>query len=104
MQAVADCLGDRFESARDEIRAYAAVVGAEPSLRARALLRDQYWGEAIAEALRGRGFARRRAAGVAAATLALFRLVLEEWLNDQGRTTLKTRFRRALADLAAEIR
>jgi AcrR family transcriptional regulator len=103
MQTVADTLGERFEGERDQLRSYAAVVNAEPALRARALLREQDWSEALEEGFRRRGFSRRRAALLAATTATTFRVVFDEWAKDRARTKLATRFAAALAGLAADI-
>lgn len=103
MQAVADALSERFEAERGELRHYARVVSGEPSLRARALLRDQEWGEAIAEGFRRRGFPPTRARLLGAATGVMFRLVFDEWASDRSNAKLSTRFRAALAGLASDL-
>ena len=104
MQAVADALGDRFEAMRAELRKYSEVVRGEPALRARELLRDQEWGEAIAAGLRRRGFSRGKAGRIGAATRMTFRLVFDEWVKDKSKTKLATRFGSALADLTSDLK
>jgi AcrR family transcriptional regulator len=103
MQAVADLLESRFTDQRAEHRVFASVVGREPHLRARAALRDQDWGEAVAEGFSRRGFGRRNAALLAALTTAVFRLVYDEWLADEAQTGLADRFAAALAEFDAVL-
>ena len=98
MQAVADLLESRFADQRAEHRAFAEVVGREPTLRARAALRDQDWGEAVAEGFARRGFGKRDAALIAALTTAAFRFVYDEWLADDAATGLAARFAAAIAE------
>jgi len=104
MQAVADLLESRFGDQRAEHRAFAEVVGREPLLRARAALRDQDWGEAVAEGFSRRGFARRDAALIAALTTAAFRFVYDEWLADEADTGLAARFAAAIGEFDAVLK
>jgi AcrR family transcriptional regulator len=103
MQTVADCVDDRFGDQRDGLRAFAAIVGREPSLRARELVRDRDWADAVAEGFRRRGDSPERAALMAATTMAVLRAVYDGWVSDRSRRRLATRFASALATLAAEL-
>jgi AcrR family transcriptional regulator len=100
MQAVAELMQSRLEAHRDEQRIFAEVVAREPQLRARALLRDQQWAEAISEGFRRRGHSKPRAALLAAATATTFRIVFDQWLSDRAKTKLATRFAAAVSELS----
>ena len=103
MQVVAELLEERFEAQREEHRSFAEVVSKEPVLRARALLRDYDWSQAVAEGFRQRGFPSARAALIAATTASTFRVVYGEWLKDRSRRRLATRFSSAIGKLASEL-
>ena len=103
MQLVADGLGERFETSREEQRAFAEIVAREPLLRARSLLRDHEWSEAIAEGFRLRRFSPARATLLARIAAATFRTVYDDWLRSRSAKTLAKRFAAALAELTEEL-
>lgn len=104
MQAAANFLSGRFESEREMLRVFATVVDEEPTLRARAALRDREWGEAIATVFAGRGFPQARAAMLAATMAATFRLAFDAWVGDDDARKPAERFAWALEALGEALR
>lgn len=103
MSAVARFLSDRFGNDRETHRVFAAVVKDEPTLLARSLLRDQEWGQAVAQGLIRRGVASTRADLIATVTATIFRVAYQSWATDESRATLDQRFEALLGDLSAAL-
>ena len=92
MRLVAQFLSERFQPDREMHRTLLRVVISDPTLKARALLRDDEWGDAVAEGFTRRGYAAMRGLVVAAVTTAIFRIIYRAWLSDQQDDTLAERY------------
>lgn len=96
-------LAAMFEPRRAYLRERATVISREPALRQREALKDHEWAGVIAANLGRRGVNDARAAALAAATTAMFRVVYNGWTTDRAATTLTTRLERALEDLGLTV-
>jgi AcrR family transcriptional regulator len=93
-------LAAAMEPQRDLLRRRQTIVETDVALTGRELAKQARWEDAVARALESRGFGGREARLLAAIGFALFREVAHEWLRDRRRTTLETRVRSAVPELA----
>ena len=103
MQRLADFLSERFALHRDEHRFLNEVLAREPILKAREVVRDRDWANAIAEGFQRRGFSSLRAELLSAVIVATFRAAHRAWLNDQDPQTPASRFAEAIEILSMDL-
>jgi AcrR family transcriptional regulator len=103
LHAVGRELGRLFEHDRMHHRQRAKVIASEPALRERELLKHLEWSTAIADEIARRGVRRDRAAAIAGAATATFRVVYAAWAVDRNKTPLDRRLSDSLRQLAIDL-
>ncbi|GAA1699397.1 TetR/AcrR family transcriptional regulator [Microcella alkalica] len=96
MHHVLASLADRLEPQRAAMRQRQRVIETDVALAGRELAKQVRWQQAIAEALRGRGFAPADAELLAAIGFALFRGAMLSWMSDEIGPPLRERVLAAL--------
>jgi AcrR family transcriptional regulator len=90
-----------LQDGRDSARRRQAVINANAELRERELIKLATLAAAISDALRARGIREPAASLAAEATIAVFRIAFERWVNETGRRTLQQLIRESLQELTA---
>jgi AcrR family transcriptional regulator len=90
-----------LQDGRDFARRRQAVINANAELRERELIKLATLAVAISDALRARGIREPAASLAAEATIAVFRIAFERWVNETGRRTLQQLIRESLQELTA---
>ena len=88
-----------FDEASDLVRRRQAIIGANPELQERELIKLASWAAALAAALRERGVDDASATLVAEVGVAVFRVAFQRWLEAGDGQDLAAIFRRSLAEL-----
>ena len=96
MRHVLASLAERLEPERATLQRRQRIIDTDVALTGRELAKQSRWQQAIAEALRGRGFAADDAELLAAIGFALFRGAMLDWLRDAGPPPLRDRVLAAL--------
>jgi AcrR family transcriptional regulator len=77
------------------------IIAASPELQERELIKLASLASALAEALRQRGVAEPAASLAAEASIAVFRIAFERWINETDQQDLPRRIRESLDELRA---
>jgi AcrR family transcriptional regulator len=101
--AVAERLGEIFQPDRVAHRQRSAVIGSEPALRERDLLKQEQWASALVASMVKRGVDAGQAALLASTMAAVFRVVYARWVTDRSRAPLATQLTNALDATAAGL-
>jgi AcrR family transcriptional regulator len=91
-----------LDEASDLVRQRQAIIGANPELQERELIKLAVLSAALADALRERGVADPAASLAAEAGIAVFKIAFQRWLGeigDSGQETLAQFVRQSLAEL-----
>jgi AcrR family transcriptional regulator len=97
LDAIGALLQDRHQYARRR----AAVIAANPELRERELMKLSSMAAALADALRQRGVGDPAAGLAAEASIAVFRIAFERWIDERNDRDLPQLMREALEQLQA---
>lgn len=96
-----DVMADLFSTIGDRPRKRQAIIGANPDLQERELVKMIAFAAVGAEALRDRGVAEPAATLAAEAGIAVLRIAFEQWVTGPKGQDMKKLLRAALAELKA---
>jgi AcrR family transcriptional regulator len=99
--AALDAVAVTFEERREYAARRQQIIAANPELQERELIKLQSLAVAVAEALRGRGVRDPAAILTAEATITVFRVAFERWVDQANRQSLRQLTREALQALRA---
>lgn len=96
-------LASNFESDRAHHRLRAEIIGSNPALHERELLKQHHIAQALVEELVGRAIPRHRATVLAGVGMVVFQVAYREWTLDRAKTTLASRIERAMTDVVTDL-
>jgi AcrR family transcriptional regulator len=93
--------GELFAERLDHARQRQRIIGANPDLQERELIKLASLAASLAEALRQRGVSDPAARLAAEAGVAVFKIAFEQWIEENNATPLSDIIRESLAELKA---
>jgi AcrR family transcriptional regulator len=97
--AALDAAATRFEEVRDFARPRHRIIASSPELQERELIKAASLANAMAQALRARGFGDTAAALAALMGTTIMHVAFEQWVDDPNQTPFQQIARDALAQL-----